>query len=134
MTDDLKLSPINYDKECKNLDDLDDNDIEEIKTCIKDLITYCVKLRPYVVGLAFEGKSSFLHNRRHKALHEAAHAMSSKVDIQRNKLIHLENILVMCGVYNVESLEKCIKTVHTLHSRQSMYEKFYFCRTDNQGL
>ena len=29
----------------------------------------------------------------------------------------------MYGVYNEETLEKLIKTVHTLHSRQSMYEK-----------
>ena len=63
------------------------------------------------VGLAFEGISSFLHNRRHKALHKAVCTMSSKVDIQRNKLIHLENTLVMYGVYNAETLEKLIKTV-----------------------
>ena len=30
--------------------------------------------------------------------------MSSKVDIQSNKLIHLENTLVMYGVYNAETL------------------------------
>ena len=29
MVDDLKLSPINYNKECKYLNDLDDNDNEE---------------------------------------------------------------------------------------------------------
>ena len=29
--DDLKLSPINYDKECRYLENLDDNDNEEIK-------------------------------------------------------------------------------------------------------
>ena len=34
---DLKLSPINYNKECKYLENFDDN--EEIKTCIKGLIT-----------------------------------------------------------------------------------------------
>ena len=34
--DDLKFSPINYNKECKYLENLDDNDNEEIKTCIKD--------------------------------------------------------------------------------------------------
>ena len=51
------------------------------------------------VGLAFEGIFSFLHNRRHKALHKAANAMSLKTDIQRNKLIHLENTLVKYGVY-----------------------------------
>ena len=46
--DDLKLSPINYDKECRYLENLDDNDNKEIKIHIKDLITYCVKLRPYM--------------------------------------------------------------------------------------
>ena len=77
------------------------------------------------VVLAFEGILSFLHNRRHKALHKTVHAMSSKVDIQRNKLIHLENTLVIYEVYNAETVEKLIKTVHTLHSRQSMYEKLF---------
>ena len=51
--------------------------------------------------------------------------MSSKVDIQRNKLIHLEHTLVMYGVYNAEILEKFRKTAHALHSRQSMYENFF---------
>ena len=46
--DDLKLSPVNYDGECKYLENLDDNNNEEIKTCIKDLVTYCVKLRTYM--------------------------------------------------------------------------------------
>ena len=50
--------------------------------------------------------------------------MSSKVDIQKNKLIHLENTLVMYGVYNIETLEKLIKTVHKLHSRQAMYKNY----------
>ena len=74
---------------------------------------------------SFEGISSFLHNRRHKALHKAVCAMSSKADIQRNKLVHLEGTLVMYGVYSAEMLEKHIKTVHTLHSRQSMYESLF---------
>ena len=46
--DDLKCSPINYNGECKYLENLDDNNNEEIKTHIKHLITYCVKLRPYL--------------------------------------------------------------------------------------
>ena len=46
--DDLKLSEIKYDKECKYLSDFDDNDNKQIKTNIKDLITYCAKLRPYM--------------------------------------------------------------------------------------
>ena len=128
--DDLNLSEIKYDKECKYLSNLNDN--EQIKTNIKDLITYCAKIKPYMafykmqinahnktvhyilknevdlilptfpegrktkrrifsmiisgfVGLAFEGISSFLHNRRHKALHKAIHAMSSKGRYTKNQ-------------------------------------------------
>ena len=77
------------------------------------------------VGLAFKGISSFLHNRRHKALHKAVSAMSIKTDIQRNKLMDLEDTLVMYGVYNAELLERPIKTVHILHSRQTMYESVF---------
>ena len=56
-------------------------------------------------------------------------AMSIKTDIQRNKLMHLENTLVMCGVYNAETLERLIKRVHTLHSRHTMYESIFAGRT-----
>ena len=34
--------------------------------------------------------------------------MSMKTDIQRNKLMHLENTLVMYGVYSEEMLEGLI--------------------------
>ena len=57
------------------------------------------------VGLAFEGISSFLHNKRHKALHKAFKAMPIQTDIQRSKLMHLENTLVMYGIYNAETLK-----------------------------
>ena len=40
------------------------------------------------IGLALKGILSILHNRKHKALHKAVYAMSSKTDIQRNKLMH----------------------------------------------
>ena len=46
--DNLKLSPIKYDKECKYICDLDDQDNEQIKQNIKDLLLYCSKLRPYI--------------------------------------------------------------------------------------
>ena len=80
------------------------------------------------VGLAFEGIVSFLHTGSHKALHKAISAMSIKTDIQRNKLTHLENTLVMYGVYNAEILERLIKTVHALHIRQTMYESLFVGR------
>ena len=43
---DLELSPIKYDKECKYLHDLDNKDNEQIKENIRDLLSYCAKLSP----------------------------------------------------------------------------------------
>ena len=112
---------------------LDDKDSEQIKENVRDLFSYCARLRPYMsfyklqsnahnktahhilknevdfilpkfpegrkskrgifstiisgfVGSAFERILSFLHNRRHKALHKAVSAMSIETEIQRNKL------------------------------------------------
>ena len=42
--DDLKLSPLRYDKECKYIQDLDDQDNDQIKQNIKDLLLYCTNL------------------------------------------------------------------------------------------
>ena len=76
------------------------------------------------IGLAFEGSPSFHHNKRHKALHKAVKAMSFTTDMQRNKLMHLENTLVMYRIYKAETLENLVETVHILHSRQTLYESY----------
>ena len=68
------------------------------------------------IGLAFEGISSFLHHKRHNALQRAVKAMSISKEQQRNKLMHLENSLIMYGVYNAQTLEKLVKSAHVLHS------------------
>ena len=51
--------------------------------------------------------------------------MSVSTDTHRNKLMHLENTLIMYGIYNAATLEKLIKTVHLLHDCQSMYESLF---------
>ena len=43
--------------------------------------------------------------------------------------MHLENTLVMYRIYNAEMLEKLVKRVHVLHSRQSSYESFFAGKT-----
>ena len=63
------------------------------------------------IVITFERISSFLHHKRHKALHKAVKALSILTDVQRNKLMHLENTLVMYGIYNAETLEKLVKMV-----------------------
>ena len=46
-------------------------------------------------GLAYGGISSFLHYKREKAVQKAGHVMENKVDIQHNKIFHLEDSMVM---------------------------------------
>ena len=55
------------------------------------------------IGLVYEGISSFLHHKRNKALHMAVKAMDNKANIQHNKLMQLENSMLMYGIYNMET-------------------------------
>ena len=45
----MKLYPIRYDKECNYLRNLDDEDDDQIKKNIRDLLFYCSKVRPFMV-------------------------------------------------------------------------------------
>ena len=49
-----------------------------------------------VIGLAYEGISSFLHHKRHKAVV----VMNKKTNVQCNQIHHLEDSMIMYGVYN----------------------------------
>ena len=60
--DDLRLSPIKYDKECNYLHELDDQDNEQIKQNIKDLLLYCSKLRAYMAFYKMQIKAHILQH------------------------------------------------------------------------
>ena len=49
------------------------------------------------VGLAFEGISSFLHHKRHKALNKAIKQINERQNIEHNRIYHLEYIMIMYG-------------------------------------
>ena len=59
------------------------------------------------------------------ALHKAVRAMDSKATIQHNKLMQLENSMLMYGVCNAETLEKLINTVHHIHNTTSSHERLF---------
>ena len=77
------------------------------------------------IGLAYEGISSFLQQKCKKALHKAVNAMNDQVNIQYNKLMKLDDSMLMYGIYNVETLEKLINTVHEIHNATSSHEKLF---------
>ena len=61
--------------------------------------------------------------KRNKALHKAVKDMDSKTTIQHNKLIQLENLMLMYGIYNAETLEKLIDTGHQICNTTSPHER-----------
>ena len=76
-----------------------------------------------VIGLAYEGISSFLHHKRHKALHKAVAIMNKKTDIQHYWIYHLEDIMIIYGVYNSDTLKDLIDTVHRMQNFTTWNEK-----------
>ena len=58
------------------------------------------------IGLAYEGISSFLQQKHENALQKAVHAMSNQTNIQHNKLMKLDNTMLMYGIYNAENFGK----------------------------
>ena len=77
------------------------------------------------IRLAYEGISSFLHHIKQKALQKTVNVMGDKVDILQNKIFHLEDSMVMYGIYNSDTLEDLIKTVHKLHNTTTWNEKLF---------
>ena len=51
--------------------------------------------------------------------------MDSKTTIQHKKLIKLENSMLMYGIYNAETLEKFIDTVHQIHNTTSSDQRLF---------
>ena len=51
--------------------------------------------------------------------------MNSKAQFQCNKLLKLDNTMLMNGINNTETLEKLINTVKELHNVTSSHEKSF---------
>ena len=78
-----------------------------------------------VIGLAYEGISSFLHHKRHKALHKAVAVMNKRSNVQHNQIHHLEDSIIMYGVYNSDTLKDLIDTVHRMQNFTTWNEKTF---------
>ena len=51
--------------------------------------------------------------------------MDNKANIQHSMLMHLENSMLMYGVYNMETLEKLITPVHNIHNTTSSHQRLF---------
>ena len=78
-----------------------------------------------VIGLAFEGISSFLHRKRHKALQKSVNVINSKSEINHNRVYHLEDTMIMYGKYNSDTLMELVKMVHQMQNVTTWKEKIF---------
>ena len=51
--------------------------------------------------------------------------MNDKANIQHNKLMKLDNSMLMYGIYNAKTLEKLIKIVQGIHNTMSSHERLF---------
>ena len=51
--------------------------------------------------------------------------MDNEINAQCNKLLKLDNTMLMYGIYNAETLEKLINTIHNIHNVTSSHERLF---------
>ena len=51
--------------------------------------------------------------------------MNNQASIQHNKLMKFGDTMLVYGIYNAETLEKLINTVHKIHNTTSSHEKLF---------
>ena len=102
------------------------NEIRPLLPCIsKQKCGIVTTLVSGFIGLAYEGISSFLQRKHEDALQKAMIAMNNEVNFQCNKLLKLDNTMLMYGIYNAETLEKLINTVQDIHNVTSSHERLF---------
>ena len=57
--------------------------------------------------------------------------MENKVDLQCDKIFHLEDWVVLYGIYNSDTLETLIDIVHRLHNQSTWNEKLFAGKIDD---
>ena len=75
--------------------------------------------------MAYEDISNYLHNKRQTALKKAFIAMENQVNLERSKVFHLEDSIVIYGIYISDTLEKLINTVHKMDNKTTWNEKLF---------
>ena len=73
----------------------------------------------------------YIHYKRQKTLHKTVQVMENKVDSQCNRVFHLKDSMTMYGIYNSDTLETLIDTVHRLHNQMTWNEQLFAGKINN---
>ena len=58
-------------------------------------------------------------------MHKAVTVMEKKTDLQQNQIYHLEDTMIMYGVYNSDTLTALINTVHKMQNTTTWKERTF---------
>ena len=51
--------------------------------------------------------------------------MEKQVNLERNKIFHLEDSVVMYGIYNTETIAKLINAIKNMHNKNIEWKAIY---------
>ena len=51
--------------------------------------------------------------------------MDNEINTQHNKLLKLDNSMLMYGLYNAVTLEKLINTIHNIHNVMTSHKRLF---------
>ena len=95
------------------------------------IVTVLGSIASHVIGFVYEGILSFFHHKRHKDLHNTVKVKEERIDIQHNRVDHLEDTIIMYGTYNSDMLMDLNETLHKMHNVTTLREK-NICRNNRQ--
>ncbi len=78
-----------------------------------------------MVTMGIEHLNSHLQHKRELAMKKAIEALEKDRQLMSNTVKQVEKDFLMYGRYQVDSLEKVIETVNSLHKRTSLLEKYF---------
>ena len=87
--------------------------------------TLLVSAATGLITLVVESLGSYLQNKQEKQINDAVVAMREDNTVVQNVLQQYSNDFLMYGHYNVETPEKVIQTVNSLHARQTQLEEVF---------
>ena len=77
------------------------------------------------IGLAYEQISSYLNIKRQNALQKAFRSKGKNVDLARNKIYHLENSMIIYGIYIAETVEKITNITQKRHNETTQNARLF---------
>ena len=67
----------------------------------------------------------FFRENQNSALKRAVSAMGNEIKTQHNKLLKLDNSMLIYGLYNADTLEKVINTIHNIHNTTTSHKTLF---------